>query len=246
MNNEAEGLAFAKEYFHGLDPVGKSFSRGKLTYQVVGLVGNAQYRSMREPMPPVAYIPLGAPTTHVTSEATFLVRTKSPNPYALASILRHEVAQARPELRVSNIRAQVELNEAQTVRERLLAALAVFFAGVALLLAGIGLYGVLDYSVLQRRRELGIRIAVGARAMEIARQVSLGIVVVVTLGVIAGVSISLLLEPRMKTLLYQVKPTELSVLAAPLLAITVITLLSAVPAIIRGIRIEPVEMLRVE
>jgi hypothetical protein len=147
QNGALVNRAFAKEYFHGLDPVGKSFTRGKLTFQVVGLVANAQYRSMREPMPPVAYIPLGSPTTHAASQATFLVRTRSPNPYVLAPMLRHEVTRARPELRVSNVRTQKELNEAQTVRERLLAALAVFFAGVALLLAGIGLYGVLEYSV---------------------------------------------------------------------------------------------------
>jgi len=201
---------------------------------------------MREPMPPVAYIPLGSPATHTASRATFLVRTRSPNPYVLASMLRHEVTRARPELRVSNIRTQAELNEAQTVRERLVAALAVFFAGVALMLAAIGLYGVLDYSVLQRRRELGIRIAVGATAGEIARQVSVGIFSMVAFGIAVGGAVGPLLEPRIKTLLYEVKPTDLSVFAVPLLAIVFIALSSAIPAVIRGIRIDPVEMLRAE
>jgi predicted permease len=246
QNSALVNVAFAKEYFHGLDPVGKSFTRGKLTFQVVGLVANAQYRSIREPMPPVAYIPLGSPTTHAASQATFLVRTRSPNPYVLASMLRHEVTRARPELHVSNVRTQVELNEAQTVRERLLAGLAVFFAGVALLLAGIGLYGVLEYSVLQRRRELGIRIAVGATATEIARQVSVGIFSMVALGIAVGGIAGVLLEARVGTLLYQVKPSDAGLLAIPLLAIVLITLASAIPAIIRGIRIDPVEMLRAE
>jgi putative ABC transport system permease protein len=239
-------LAFAKEYFHDQLPVGKSFTRGKQTYQVVGLVANAQYRSVRDPMLPVAYIPLRSGDTGSLRKATFLVRTKNSNPYALASMLRHEVSRARPELRVSNVRTQVEINQAQNVRERLLAALAVFFAGVALLLAGIGLYGVLDYSVLQRRRELGIRIAIGASVNEIARQVSIGIVTMVMSGVVVGVAVGLALEPRIKTLLYQVKATDVGVLAVPLLTIVAITLLSAVPAVIRGIRIDPVEMLRAE
>lgn len=153
---------------------------------------------------------------------------------------------ARPELRVSNIRTQVEINEAQTVRERLLAALAVFFAGLALLLAGIGLYGVLDYSVLQRRRELGIRIAVGAPAREIARQVAVGMLTMATLGVLAGVGLGLVLESSIKVLLYQVNATDIAVLAVPLLTILAITMLAAIPAIIRGNRIDPVEMLRTE
>ena len=109
----------------------------------------------------------------------------------MRTTLRREVTRARPEFRVSNIRTQRELVLAQTVRERLLAMLAMFFAVVALLLASIGLYGVLDYSVLQRRREIGIRMAIGAPAADIARRVSAEVFSMVLLGALAGLALGM-------------------------------------------------------
>ena len=143
--------AFARQYFEGKNPIGKWFEgtsgymRGQ-RFQIVGLVRDARYRYMREPALPAAYTPfhrLDAKGTFLGG--TFVVRTSSPDPLAIASILRREIPRARPEFRVSTIRSEAELIRAQTVRERLLATLALFFAGVALLLAGVGLYGVLDY-----------------------------------------------------------------------------------------------------
>jgi putative ABC transport system permease protein len=225
--------------------VGRSFDRGKTRFQIVGLVQDARYRNMREPITPTAYLSFRYARPELAS-ATFLVRTVNPNPLALAPMLRQEVPRARPEFRVSNVRTQTEIDEAQTVRERLLAALALFFAGVAMLLAGIGLYGVLDYSVLQRRRELGIRIAVGAPATDIARRVTADIFLMTLVGAIMGVIAGLSLEPYVKSLLYEVQPSDLGLLIQPSLTITLAALLAAVPAVIRAIRIDSVATLRAE
>lgn len=238
--------AFAKEYFHGDDPVGKSFTRGKYRFQIVGLVRDARYRNMREPITATGYIPLGYLGSPTIGSATFFLRTASANPMALAPVLRGEISRARPELRVSNIVTQLEINQAQTVRERLLATLALFFAGIAVLLAGIGLYGVLDYSVLQRRRELGIRIAIGAPAADIARRVTVDIFSMVLLGAALGGAVGILLEPYVKTLLYEVQPSDLRVLALPSIVILLATLVAALPAVTRSLRIDPVAMLRAE
>jgi len=241
---------FAKQFFRGESPIGKSFAKGPLPFTIVGVVGDAPYGSMREPILPVAYVPFHMIDDHGALEpirdATFVVRTSSANPLALVSALRREVPRARPEFRVSNIRTQAELVRAQTLRERLLAMLALFFAVVALLLAAVGLYGVLDYSVLQRRYEIGIRMAIGAQAGDIALRVTAGVFRMVLAGALAGVALGMASARYIATLLYQVKPTDLAMLALPSLTILAAALLAALPAVFHAVRIDPVAALRAD
>jgi predicted lysophospholipase L1 biosynthesis ABC-type transport system permease subunit len=246
---------FAKVYFNGEDSVGKPFevvfaSGNRLRFEVVGLVGDVTYRDIHEPMLPQAYFPFDSVDAKGALQparwGTFIVRTSAANPLALASILRREVPRARPEFRVRNIRTQTEINQSQTVRERLLARLALFFGLVALLLAGIGLYGVLDYSVLQRRREIGIRMALGAQAGDIARRVTVDVFSMVLAGALAGLTLGFAAARYIQTLLYQVKPTDPAMLVLPALTILAAALLAALPPVIRAVRIDPAETLRVE
>lgn len=238
---------FARQFFGGENPVAKSFevvaNEGqRVRFQIVGLVSDTRYKDMREPIQPVAYFPFQASY----SRGTFIVRTSSHNPLELASVLRQEVPRARPGLRVSNVRTQAALVQQHTVRERLLATLSQFFAAVALLLAGVGLYGVLDYSVLQRRREIGIRMAIGAQPGHIARRVTGEIFAMVLAGALAGAALGLASVRYIQTLLYNVKANDLGVLALPSAAILAVALLAALPAVIRAVHIDPVTMLRSE
>jgi predicted permease len=246
---------FAKTYFDGVDPVGKSFDLSldegvRLRYEIVGLVGDVRYRNLREPILPQLYVPFHAVDGNGASRkrgaGILLVRTASLNPRSLASVLRQEVPRARAEFRVSRIRTQLEINQSQTVRERLLATLALFFAIVALLLAGVGLYGVLHYSVLQRRREIGIRIAVGAQAGGIARLVTMDVFAMVLVGALVGIGLGMLSVRYVESLFYQVKATDLQMLAFPALAILAGAFLAALRPVMQAVRIEPVSMLRVE
>ncbi len=216
---------FAKQFFGGENPIGRSFrtAKAQTQYEVVGIAGDAIYRNLREPMLPVVYVPFRTANSDGTVQsigsATFAVRTASTNPLALASLLRREVSRARSELRVSNIRTQQEIIDAQTIRERLLAMLALFFAGVALLLAGIGLYGVLNYSVLQRHREIGIRLAVGAPRAGIARLLIAEMLFMATVGAVAGMGLGLVSARYLESLLFRVKAGDPVMLVLPSLVI---------------------------
>lgn len=246
--------AFAKQYFNGENPIGKWFEKQgpsqNLRAQIVGLVRDARYRNMREPITPTAYVPFAAlddkGALRPQRSATLLIRTYSPNPLALASMVRQEVPRARSEFRVSNIRTQEEINRRHTIRERLLAMLAQFFAMVALLLGGVGLYGVLDYSVLQRRREIGIRIAIGAPAGDIAQRVTKDVFGMVLAGAAAGLALGVAAVRYVETLLYGVKATDLVMLSLPSVAILIVALLAAVPAVIRAVRTDPAGIFRSE
>ncbi|MGI9071463.1 MAG: ABC transporter permease [Bryobacteraceae bacterium] len=246
---------FVRRYFKGEHPVGKTFDQtvdegARIRLQIVGVVRDTRYRGMREPIPPVAYVPFrsidGKGAGKPIDRGTFIVRTSSSNPMALASTLRKAVSRARPEFRVSNIRTQMEINQSLTIRERLLAMLSLFFAAVALLLAGIGLYGVFDHSVLQRRREIGIRMAIGAQAGDVVRRVTSDVFAMVVTGALAGFALGVVSLPYINALLYQVKATDLGVLTRPSITISAVALLAALPAAIRAVHIDPVATLRAE
>jgi putative ABC transport system permease protein len=165
---------------------------------------------------------------------------------SLASALRREIPSARPEIRVANIVTQEELVQSQVTRERLLAALALFFAAVGLILAAVGLYGVLNYAVLERRRELGIRIALGATSSDIAWRVTLGSFATIAVGLGIGIALGVNSEHYIRAMLYQVNATDPSALAWPVITMLAAGILASVPPVLRAIRIDPAVLLRSE
>ena len=208
------------------------------------------YRSLREPVLPVAYVPFqqtdAAGAFRPEQRDTFVVRTIAANPLALASAVRRTVADLHTGLRVSNIRTQAGLVRDQTLRERLLAVLAGFFAVVALLLAGVGLYGVLNYSIVRRRREIGIRLAVGSPRTGIVRLVTAETAATVAVGACLGLALGLACSRYVGALLFEVKGTDADALALPALVILCTTILATLPPVVRALHTDPTEILRVE
>jgi predicted permease len=244
--------SFVKTYFPGQDPIGRTFQRGanQPVYKIVGVTPDSPYHDLHDPIRPVFYVPFdeidgkSAPTPE--GFATFTIHTDAKDPLALAGTLRQLIAQRHNGLRVSNITTQLDLVRDQTVRERLIAMLAAFFAAVALLLAGIGLYAVLNYSVVQRRREVGIRIAIGSTRAGIVRIVTRDVFLMITLGGCAGVALGFGAARYVESLFYQVKATEADMIALPACAILLTALIATLPAVLRALGTDPAEILRAE
>src|SRR5207302_9478024 len=144
--------------------------------EIVGLVRDAKYVEIRETPSPTIYVPLRA---QGDGDAVLTVRAADAG--RIAPLLRQEILRADPSVKVSRVTLQTTLIDNLLVRDRLLALLSGFFGTVALLLVAIGSYGVLSYSVLQRTRQIGIRMALGAWAFQVLRLVISEIAIVLAL-----------------------------------------------------------------
>jgi len=237
--------AFARTYFDSQNPVGRSaqVSQGKFPaaqMQIVGYVRDAAYSLLREPVRPTVYVPI-----QEKDGAAFVIRTAG-DPRAMPPALRSALQEARPDFRFGNISFQSALVRRQMIRERLLATLSFFFGVVALVLAVIGLYGVLNYSVIQQRREIGIRMALGARSADVVRRITTGMLVMVSLGSAIGLAGGLASARFVEALLFEVKATDLGMVVVPLLTLLGAAVLASLPPALRAVRIDPARTLRSE
>ncbi len=237
--------AFARTYFDGHNPVGRSVDvrQSKEVFapmEIVGYVRDASYGSVREPIRPTVYVPIEG-----RNGGTLLVRTAG-DPLPLAPLLRREVSRVRADFRVRNIESQSALVEGHMIRERLLATLSLFFAIVALVLAAIGMYGVLNYSVIQQRREIGIRMALGARSAHVVRRVVTDLYVTLCFGLLVGLAAGLAGGRLVESLLFEVKATDTTMVLAPVLTLLIAAALAALPPAIWAVQIDPAQTLRSE
>ncbi len=243
---------FAKANFPGESAIGKTFARrardgSDEPFTIVGVVGNTCYDELRNCSKPIVFVPYQPPTSAATTAyVTFAFKTESQDPAALGPALRAELMRIAPSANILNIRTQQEILNGQTLQERLLSKLATFFAVVALLLAGIGLYGVLNYSVVRRQREIGIRIAVGAQPANIARTVIATAFAMVIAGAAVGLVAGAFAVRPLQSIFYEVKSTDAATLALPAALILGAAVVAALPAVIRAVKIDPVILLRSE
>jgi predicted permease len=236
---------FARRYFPGERVLGLRFfsvyGNGKLIPQeVVGIARDAKYNSLRETPPPTVYYP-----ARPANWAAVQVRT-SLEPTALGAVLRRELPRVHPAFRITDITLQSTLVDNTIGRERLLALLSAFFSIVAVVLVAVGLYGVLSYSVVQRTREIGIRLALGARPVRVLALVASEAGLMTVLGLGVGLATGMAAARFVRTLLYEVEPSDWSSIASPVVCLLLVGVLSALPPALRATRIDPIRALRYE
>jgi predicted permease len=240
--------AFARKFTRGQNPLGhRAFQRGSparppVEREIVGYVQDAVYRSLRDPVPPTIYLPI-AQQPEPPSGMALSVRAARGSPALLTKSLAQALTAVNGDIAIT-FRPLADQVDAALTQERLVAMLSGFFGGLALLLAGLGLYGVTSYAVSRRRTEIGIRMALGAAPGGVIRLVLQRVGILVGIGVLAGGAASLWAARFVEALLYGLEPRDAGTLVGSIVVLAAIgTIAGWVPAW-RASRIDPAKVLR--
>jgi len=244
--------AAAKRFWPNENPLGKRVTIGmgrevklygkEVSREIVGVVGNVKHEQLKDDFQPELYVP----AWHLpTPNMFFIVRGKAPAE-SLINGIRRAVQSIDPEQPIR--RAQLlETAIARTVApQRLLAALLSLFAGLALTLAIVGIYGVMSYSVAQRTQEIGVRMALGAQSRDVLKLILRQGMTLALIGVGVGLPVSVALTRLMKGLLYGVSPNDPLTLVGTAALLTTVTLLAALVPARRATKVDPMVALRCE
>jgi predicted permease len=241
--------AFVRRFFPNVDPIGRKFGIGteKIVpgdYEIIGVVGDAKYRSLREMVPPTIYNFAYSDPKYV---AGFILHVRTKNrPEAIIQSVRRVLNQIDPRLPFYEIRTLSEEVDATLWAERLLACLGSVFAAAAAVLATLGVYATLAYAIAQSRREIGIRVALGARAADVLRLFSARPMRISGVGVLLGGAGFYAATPAFRSVLYEVSSTDPITLLSAAAAVLLITLAATMIAVSAALRVDPAIVLRDE
>jgi putative ABC transport system permease protein len=234
----------AKKYFSNLDPIGMQISCtvAKVNCTIVGIAGATKYKDLSEPPEPNIYYA----AAQMPKPIMYLMIKTVGDPLKLAAALRHEVAQLDPKLPLSRVDTLEHTLALSLAQERFSIQLMSVFAALAAILAALGIYGVLAYLVDQRRRELGIRIALGATRGNVLALVVRQGSTPVAIGLAAGIAGAFWLTGVLQSLLFEVSATDPLIFAAITLGLIAVSLVAMVVPARRAAGVDPLEALRHE
>jgi putative ABC transport system permease protein len=238
----------ARRYFADVNPLGQHLVLGKETYEIVGIVGDVRYKSFTdeprdERLRPAIYVPHAQAARR---NMVLVVRSATNNAAALTDVVRHEVSALDKDQPIFNVRTMPQVFVEAMAPQRLSAFMFASFALVALILAAVGIYAVVAYSVAQRTHEIGVRMALGAQGRDILRMVIRQGMLLTGAGVVAGLVASFALTRAMASILYGVSasdPVTFGGVAAMACAVALVACL--VPAR-RATKVDPMVALRYE
>jgi putative ABC transport system permease protein len=235
----------ARRTFPGEDPIGKrvSVAAGSgINAEIVGIVRDVKTNSLDDETNSQIYVPH---TQLPAGLMTFVVRTAL-EPSSMANSIAGVIRTIDPELPLGDVRTMEEVVDRTLSRPRTLSVLLTAFALIALVLAGVGVYGVMAYSVSQRTREIGVRMALGATAGSVFAMVLNHALRLVLIGVVAGMLVAGMLTNVLRTLLYQTEPLDPVTFISTAIVLTLVAAFASYVPARRGTRIAPTEALRSE
>ena len=237
--------AFAERFFPDTSPVGKQFGPGLEgvthgKYEIIGVVSDAKYRSLREPIIPTFY----TLATNL-SQLVLNVRTRM-RPDAIIEPVRKALASVSPTLPFLEVHTLAEEVGDSIASERLTAALASLFGAIAALLVGAGIFGLLAYVVTERRREIGIRMALGAQPLHIGKLIAGQTLAMTAVGVAMGLAGALIAGPGIRSLLYGISPQDPKSFVAAMIFMALTAAGATILPAVRATAVDPMVALRYE
>ena len=238
--------AFARKYFPSQDPLGQrlviEMKDENVPTEIIGVVGDSKHMGLDKEIVPMSYWPH---PELVYSQMTLAIRTKS-DAASFAPAVRNAVAAIDPDQPVSDVATMEQLLAVSVSRSKFNTTLLVIFAMVALVMAAVGIYGVMSYTVSQRTHEIGVRMALGAQTKDVMKLVVMRGVALGLIGVVVGIAAAFGLTRLLASLLFEVEPTDATIFAIVAVGSFLITLLACSIPARRATKVDPLKALRYE
>jgi predicted permease len=237
--------AAVRQFFPNENPIGQRFGSSLETtnqFEIIGVVRDAKYDSVRDAAPPTMYVPAAQARF---GGAVLEIRTAG-SPTGAVAAVREAIRQVDPNLPVQDVSTQLEQIERRFSQEKTFAVAYALFGGVAVVLAAIGLFGLMSYSVARRTNEIGIRMALGARREDVVRLVLGESMVLVVTGVVLGVATALAASRLVAKLLFGLAPTDILSVAGAVLVMLLVSVIAGYLPARRASRVDPMVALHAE